>query len=147
MVPAEFVFVDAMPVTPNGKIDRGALPRPTRTERRESKERLLPRTAMERQLAEIWAEVLGIKDAGVNENFFSIGGNSLRAVQVVSRIRTRMGRDVPLRAVFEAPTIAEFAEALEGLQDEEAEISSLLAEIEHLTDEQASSLLGEGLPE
>jgi acyl carrier protein len=76
-----------------------------------------PRTALEKRLARIWGEVLKLEKVGIHDNFFELGGQSLLATQVISRIRTAFGAEVPLRAMFEAPTIAEFAVAISEHQD------------------------------
>ncbi len=106
MVPTMWVFLDALPLTPNGKIDRKALPTPD--VQKEVYEE--PRSEIERQVAEIWAKVLGVERVGSRDNFFDLGGNSLIAVQVASRLRTLLGSEVPLRTLFDAPTVAELAE-------------------------------------
>ncbi|MEM8961370.1 MAG: non-ribosomal peptide synthase/polyketide synthase, partial [Acidobacteriota bacterium] len=109
MVPATFVLLDRLPVTANGKIDLRALPEPSWSETRG--ERVAPRTALEIDLATIWAEVLGVdfESFGIDDDFFALGGHSLLATQVVSRIRERLGIEVPLRQLFETPTIAGIA--------------------------------------
>ncbi|HVR99922.1 MAG TPA: amino acid adenylation domain-containing protein [Thermoanaerobaculia bacterium] len=112
MVPAFFVFLDGLPMTPNGKVDRRALPAPDRAEMEE--EAAEPRNAAEDLLAGIWAEVLGRDRVGMHENFFEIGGHSLLATQVVSRIRELFGLELPLQRLFEAPTVADLAAAVEA---------------------------------
>ncbi|MBV8234189.1 MAG: hypothetical protein JO075_00670, partial [Acidimicrobiia bacterium] len=113
MVPAVFVFLEALPVTPNGKIDRKALPEPQEAALPAS-EYIAPRDPTEEVLATIWAEVLGRQRVGIHDNFFDLGGHSLRATQVVSRVREAFdGRiELPVRALFEAPTVAGLAARL-----------------------------------
>jgi amino acid adenylation domain-containing protein len=114
MVPAAFVVLDEMPLSPNGKVNRAALPAPQQG-RDESEAYVAPRTPLEEKLAEIWAEVLHLPKVGVRDNFFRLGGHSLLATQVVSRLRSWAHVELPLRAMFEAPTIAELAECVEHL--------------------------------
>jgi amino acid adenylation domain-containing protein len=109
MLPSAFTVMDALPVTPNGKLDRRALPVP---EHRAAEGRVAPRTPVEEVLAEIWGEVLGVDAVGVNENFFALGGHSLLAMRVVSRIRQQLDGDVGVSALFESPTIEGLARSL-----------------------------------
>ncbi|MFC9854722.1 non-ribosomal peptide synthetase [Streptomyces prasinus] len=115
MVPAAVVVLPALPLTRNGKVDRAALPAPGALDfARPAHEE--PRDGTERILAGIWSEVLGIGLPGRADNFFDLDGHSLTATGVVSRIRERLGVDVPLRAIFEAPTLASLAEAVDRLR-------------------------------
>jgi len=114
MVPGAFVVLEALPLTPNGKIDRRALPAPEqRSELEESK--VAPRTPIEEMLASIWGNILSLESVGIHGNFFELGGHSLLATQVISRLRDTLTVELPLRSLFEAPTIAEFAERVENL--------------------------------
>ncbi|MCP4660017.1 MAG: non-ribosomal peptide synthetase, partial [bacterium] len=116
MVPAAFVLLDAFPLTPNGKVDRRALPAPE-LHRPELEEAFVaPRTPLEERLAAIWIEVLGVERVGVEDDFFALGGHSLLATQVVSRIRNALGVELPLRMVFESPTVGSLGERIEQLQ-------------------------------
>jgi len=115
MVPSMFSVLAELPKLPNGKIDVGklALSESARSDLTYTR----PRSASERQLAAIWTEVLGIAQIGVHDNFFTdLGGHSLLATQLVSRIRNMFGTDLPLRAIFERPTIAGLAQMLQGTQ-------------------------------
>ncbi|HEX7241468.1 MAG TPA: amino acid adenylation domain-containing protein, partial [Longimicrobiaceae bacterium] len=114
MVPGKYVVLERLPVTASGKIDRRALPAPEWTE---AVGDVGPRTAVEELVAGIWAEVLGIERVGVAANFFEIGGHSLLATQVASRTRQTFGVEVPLRALFESPTVAGLAECIEALRN------------------------------
>lgn len=110
MLPAAFVSLPALPLSPNGKLDRKALPLPEYGD--DSATTALPRTPWEQALAEVWQAVLGLQAVGIHDNFFALGGHSLLATQLVARLRRQLGVELPLRAVFEAPTIAQMAERL-----------------------------------
>jgi amino acid adenylation domain-containing protein len=123
MVPAAFVKLTALPLTPNGKIDRKALPKPG-TDGLVRGAYVAPRTETEEVLAGIWSEVLGLERIGVYDNFFELGGHSLMATRVVVRIRDRLGFELPLRTMFETPTIAEIASRIlpDGWEEEAVQI-------------------------
>jgi acyl carrier protein len=113
MVPTAFLALDALPRTPNGKIDRLSLPAPEGLERAEADGYLAPRTPVEEILCGVWAKVLGLDRVGVRDDFFALGGHSLRAVQIVARLRDALGVDVPLPAVFQAATVEALATEVE----------------------------------
>ncbi|MEM7342891.1 MAG: amino acid adenylation domain-containing protein, partial [Chloroflexota bacterium] len=106
MIPTLFMLLEAFPLTPSGKVDRSAFPSP---KLRLTHAYTLPETSTEKRLAEIWVEVLGIDQIGKYDNFFEKGGHSLLATQVVSRIRQTFETDIPLRTLFEQPTLTELA--------------------------------------
>jgi amino acid adenylation domain-containing protein len=108
MVPSAFVRLDAFPVTANGKLDRKALPAPER--HADESIYVAPGDETEETLATLWQEVLGLDRVGIHDNFFTLGGHSLVATQVISRIREMYGVDLPLRRLFETPTIAQIAQ-------------------------------------
>ncbi len=109
MVPATFTFLDALPLTPNGKVDRRALPKPER-----AAGGLTPaRNATEQRLAEIWSEVLGGGPVGIHDNFFDLGGRSLLAIEILARVRNAFGVELPPRTLFESPTVAALAAAVQ----------------------------------
>ena len=113
MIPAVFVPLDRLPRAANGKIDHKALPAPPRMMRMEDR-MVAPRNPVEAQLAELWATVLGLPQVSITDNFFDLGGHSLLATQLLSRLRTALGIEIPLRTLFETPTIEGLAAALEN---------------------------------
>ncbi|MDZ8110116.1 MAG: amino acid adenylation domain-containing protein [Nostoc sp. DedQUE12a] len=112
MVPAYFVFLDTLPLNPNGKIDRRALPAPDISDLNLSSNFVPPQNPTEEVLASIWAKVLRLEQVGIHNNFFELGGHSLLATQVMSRVREAFGIEIPLQVLFENPTIANLAEAI-----------------------------------
>ena len=112
MIPSAFVRLDAFPLTPNGKIDRKALPAPAR-DRPQERAYIGPRTPLERSLVDIWEEVLDIHPIGVRDDFFSLGATSIVAAQLFARIEQTLGEQLPLAPIFRAPTIEQLAELIE----------------------------------
>jgi amino acid adenylation domain-containing protein len=133
MIPSAFVWMDSLPLSATGKLDRQSLP-PPGDERPETGARYAaPLTPIEQGVAKIWCDLLGLRDVGTNDHFFHIGGESLLATQVVARIRQEFGVDVPLRSIFDNPTISGLSgsiiDSLTG--SEQDEMASLLAEVEN----------------
>jgi acyl carrier protein len=150
MVPASFVLLDAMPLTPNGKVDRRNLPDPDRIRPELDSSYLAPSSQAERILAGIWAELLGVDRVGVRDNFFELGGHSLLAMRVVSRVRDAFRIELPLRKLFEFPTIAGLARSIQEQQmmPPEPDIAQLTSqlnpyEVAGLSDEQVDTLLSD----
>lgn len=125
MVPVAFMFLEALPLAPNGKIDRTALPVPD-VEAQFTHQYVAPRTATEEILAKIWAQVLGVGQVGIHDSFFDLGGYSMLAVQLTFRIREAFGVDMPLRVLFEWPTIEAQAQLINGDRPFEASPKSLV---------------------
>ncbi|MCF5655210.1 amino acid adenylation domain-containing protein [Pseudomonas poae] len=114
MVPTHLMFLERMPLTPNGKLDRKGLPVPDVSLMQQVY--VAPQSELERQVAAIWAEVLGVEQVGLADHFFESGGHSLLAMQVISRLRHLLGAEVPLRTLFEQPRLQGFVEALSDPQ-------------------------------
>ncbi|HKG80260.1 MAG TPA: amino acid adenylation domain-containing protein, partial [Pyrinomonadaceae bacterium] len=110
MVPSVIIYLDHIPMTQAGKVDRSALPSPEVVRRQ--REHVAPRTAVEQVLEGIWSEVLGIKNISVHDNFFELGGHSLLITQIASRVRNTLHTEIPIRLIFESPSIAQLATAL-----------------------------------
>ncbi|MUG96546.1 amino acid adenylation domain-containing protein [Scytonema sp. UIC 10036] len=144
MIPSAFVFLEEFPLTPNGKINRRALPAPDISQRNLEVDFVAPRTPSEQELAKIWAEVLRLKQVGIYDNFFELGGHSLLATQVVSRLREAFAIDFPLRELFDNPTIAELAQKVSDRQLEQAEndaLEEILGEVDDLSEEEVMQQL------
>jgi len=108
MVPDAFVALDSLPLTANGKIDRQRLSEPPKTSTVDDNF-VAPRTQLEEELAGLWSEILKVERVGINDNFFDLGGHSLLATRLMFQLREHFNVDIPLRALFEAPTIAMLA--------------------------------------
>ncbi len=116
MVPASFMVLESFPLTVNGKVDRAALPAPDSFRIELKAAYVAPQTELETTITNVWTDVLGIEHIGVEDNFFRLGGHSLLATQLVSRLRGELELDIPLRIVFEAPTVKEMARFIADLQ-------------------------------
>jgi amino acid adenylation domain-containing protein len=132
MVPAGFLFLDALPLTANGKVDRRALPVFDQEAVKSRREYVAPRTEIEEALAIVFAEVLGVEKMGIHDDFFEMGGDSLMAIRSLFRIRKAVGVDLPVKSFFDTPTVAGLAEAVEVM---------ILDQIENLSDEEVHELL------
>jgi acyl carrier protein len=144
MIPSALVFLESLPLTPNGKVDRKALPIPDQARPELDAIYVRARNPVEEMLAEIWAEVLKVERIGIHDNFFDLGGHSLLATQVTSRLRDRLQIDLPLRTLFEKPTVEGLAVAIIEKQATEApaeQLSGILAEIDSLTAEEIARQL------
>lgn len=113
MIPSAVVWLDAFPLTPGGKIDHRALPKPDVFRPDPDEQYVAPKNSLEETLARIWSDVLTIEHLGTNHNFFELGGDSLQATRIVSKIREELGIEVPLRDIFDAPTVAGLALGIE----------------------------------
>jgi amino acid adenylation domain-containing protein len=132
MIPALFVQLEALPLTPNGKVDRAALPAPDATNMMWDRAIAAPRTPLEDRLATIVASLLGLQKVGIDENFFLLGGHSLLAAQIILQVVEEFGVDIPLRRLFEAPTVHQLATEIERL---------IMAKVEAMSDDEILRLL------
>ena len=123
MIPSEFLTLDALPLTPNGKIDRNALPLPDGRRPQLTQGFIAPRTEIEELVAQVWREVLKVENVSVYDNFFELGGHSLLATRVIARLRTNFNIDLPLRKLFELPTVAALAEHVDFLSRNKSGVS------------------------
>jgi amino acid adenylation domain-containing protein len=147
MVPSAFVVMAGLPRTLSGKVDRRALPDPGRLEAQVARPYVAPRTPVEEQVCGLFAELLGLPRAGIDDAFFELGGHSLLATLLLARIRAAFGVEVPLHEIFRAPTVRGLALAVTRLQAEaqdEAELEEMLSEVER---QGAGARLAAALPE
>jgi amino acid adenylation domain-containing protein len=121
MVPSAFVLLSALPLTPNGKVDRRTLPAPDATTLAGETVFVAPRTPVEEVLTNLWAEVLNLERVGIHDNFFELGGHSLLATQLISRIRDMFQVELPLRCLFESPSISELSDRIQATRQTESE--------------------------
>jgi acyl carrier protein len=120
MIPASFVFLPELPLTPNGKIDRGSLPAPEQQMIGEpAGGYVAPRDLVEELIAVVWATVLGVERVGIHDNFFELGGHSILGAQVISRVQKAFKTELPLRLLFEFPTVAAFAEQMAAIRKDD----------------------------
>jgi acyl carrier protein len=145
MIPTAFVLLDAFPLTPNGKIDRLALPAPD-SARFNLKEYVAPQTPVEEVLADIWADILKIERVGIHDNFFDLGGHSLLATQLISRVHKILRAQLTLRDLFEEPTIANLSKILianEAKPGQTEKIALTLKKIKTMSAEEKEKLLAQ----
>ncbi|KYC43755.1 hypothetical protein WA1_00900 [Scytonema hofmannii PCC 7110] len=126
MVPVTFVLLDSLPLTPNGKVDRSLLPVPSKTRPELEAVFVAPSNSTEEVLANIWAEVLGLEQVGIHDNFFDLGGHSLLAAQIISRISEAFKVEISLRQLFAAPTIASLAKSLKSAHREQVNLPPIV---------------------
>jgi acyl carrier protein len=145
MLPSAVVVLASLPFTPNGKVDRQALPAP---ERPVSAPAGRAASELEARLAAIWAEVLELDHVGIHDNFFELGGYSLKAFQVIARVRAVVGVDIASHSLFTAPTVAQLAQVVADEQLAHTDpdlLARLLREIQDLTPESARGLLANSI--
>jgi amino acid adenylation domain-containing protein len=146
MVPSFFVLLDALPVTQDGKVDRQKLPLPNRARLGPEVSFVAPRTPVERQLAELWCDVLALEQIGIHDNFFDVGGHSLAATQLISRVHDIFKVDLAVSSLLARPTVANMAAVVLQHQSEMIgpnEVAEDLAELDKLSEEEAQRLVGQ----
>ncbi|MGH7887507.1 MAG: phosphopantetheine-binding protein, partial [Candidatus Binatia bacterium] len=139
MIPSAFIFMESLPLT-NGKLDREALPKPDGRRPRLSEPYFEPRNETEQKLVETWEDVLDLRPIGIHDNFFDLGGHSLAAARVISRVVQTFQLELPVKALFDAPTVAEMARVIMRHQANragEAELTAMLRELEAMSEEEA----------
>lgn len=145
MVPSKFMFIKEIPVLESGKLDRNSLPAMESIRPQLDVDYVQPTNQMEKTLTQIWSEILQIDKIGIYDNFFDLGGQSLMATQIVSRIRSNLGMEIPLHVIFDlTPTIEQMAKAIENYQLEQSEpdeLERLLLEIESMSEEEIAAAL------
>jgi amino acid adenylation domain-containing protein len=144
MVPSLFVMLDALPLSSNGKVDRRALPRPDETGPEREITFVAPRTAAEEVVAGVWSNVLGVEQIGVHDSFFTLGGHSLLAVQLTLRLRKAFQVELPVRSLFEKPTVEGLVNEiahLRGGRDIVEEIALVIKEIASLSEDGVQDIL------
>jgi len=148
MIPSVFLMLDTLPRTPTGKVDRRALPAPDNSRPELHTSFVAPRTPVEKELAKIWANVLSLDQVGIHDNFFDLGGHSLAATRVVSQVIKTFRLEIPLRSLFESPTVEQMATVITESQAKilgEQGLQRILSELDSLSDEDAKKLLaGQG---
>jgi acyl carrier protein len=150
MVPARFVTLDALPLTPNGKVNRRALPDPGTSRPDLDTPFVEPGTPVEKELAQIWAEVLSLEQVGIHDSFNELGGHSLLATQIILQVIKAFQVELPVQSLFEAQTVAEMAVIITRNQAgrvEGEEFSRLLTDLDGLSDEEAQRLLAQEIAE
>jgi amino acid adenylation domain-containing protein/FkbH-like protein len=130
MVPSSFVLLDSFPLTPNGKLDRIALPAPDSARPADGHSYVAPRNRTEETLAGLWADILALDRVSIHDNFFELGGHSLLATQLISRIRRVLDVNAPLLSLFQTPTVAGYAEYIEAIRWTSEELPASVVAIE-----------------
>nr|WP_317453434.1 phosphopantetheine-binding protein [Pseudomonas brassicacearum] len=143
MVPAHLVQLASLPLSPNGKLDRKALPTPDSSQRQQAY--VAPQTPLQEQLAHVWQTLLKLERVGLHDNFFDLGGHSLLATQMMMQIRQQLGVDVPLKALFQTASLEQFADQVQQLQTDvqpvEDELAKSLEALKRLSAQELESLI------
>jgi acyl carrier protein len=142
MIPSAFVVLESLPLNPNGKVDRQALPVPENA--LPTDQYVAPRTPVEEVLSTLWVEVLGVEQVGIHHDFFDLGGHSLLATQVISRIREMFQVELPLRRLFEVRTVAGMADVLvqhERIPGQIEKLARMHQKLNQMSEEEMQTLL------
>ncbi|MDB6124978.1 MAG: amino acid adenylation domain protein, partial [Pedosphaera sp.] len=148
-IPATFVMLEMMPLTPNGKIDRKSLPAPDSVRPEPTGNFVAPRNPVEEALATVWCDVLGLEKVGAEDNFFELGGHSLLATQLISRLRETFKMEIPLRCLFESPTIGKLSQSMVGYEAKPGVLertSKILNKLSRMTPEEMEQALRKRRP-
>lgn len=144
MLPAHFLLLEELPLNPNGKVNYSALPLPDGTRPEISSTFVTPRTSVEKALAAVWSDILGLDNVGIHDNFFELGGNSLSATRMLFKVRHLFQIEVPLRSIFETPTVEGLSlfitQSFMGNQSSDESLN-IINELEDMSDEEAIRLL------
>jgi acyl carrier protein len=135
MIPRSFLILDELPLTPTGKIDRQSLPAPETIKSGALRNMVAPRTPLEQSLASMWTQLLGVEQVGIHDNFFELGGHSLLSTRLISHVRQAFAVELPLRRLFEIPTIAMLATEIESLRTLDAGMQQQQSAIQPLSRE------------
>jgi acyl carrier protein len=144
MTPQAFVLIDEMPLTQNGKVDLKALPAPTDARLEPEETYVAPRNSVEETIVDIWSQLLGVDPVGVNDNFFALGGASILAIQLTSRLKKAFDLELQLRVIYDHPTPAALGATIVKIQAEQADVSDLarlLAELENISEGDVRTML------
>jgi acyl carrier protein len=146
MIPSAFVVMESFQLSPNGKVDRKVLPIPDKNHLSLTQNYVAPRTAIEEVLAEIWAEILEVERVGIEDDFFVLGGHSLKAIQLISKIRQTLEIEISVRQLFNHSTISQLTQVMIELVGNEGllnEIAVTVQEISQLSPEEVQALLSQ----
>jgi hypothetical protein len=144
MVPSAFIMLDALPLLPNGKVDRKALPAPDQGRSRSEESFAAPHTPVEEIVAGIWGQLLNVQRIGIHDDFFELGGDSILSIRTTALVRSTFHIEVPVRALFEAPTVAQYSQALVTYEKKPGQVetvAALLKQIEAMSPEEVSQAL------
>ena len=144
MIPSAFIFLEKIPLNTNGKIDRKKLPAPDQSVSFSGREYAAPETDLEKLVAGIWQEIVGTEKIGIDDSFFDIGGHSLLAMQVMSQLSDSLETEIPLRIIFEHPTIRQLSSEIKTFETKTGKfetIAGLINRLNAMSDDEAQEML------